>query len=788
MSLLNLLGPVLRWYIRGQSQKSLPNYNQSFKVEGLNKKVRILRDKWAVPHIEAESEADLFFAQGFVHAQDRLWQMEMNRRISQGRLSELFGKIALDSDRTLRTLGFHRLGKSDWERYKGEEMGKIGEAYCAGVNAYLAQCKKLPVEFNLLKIKPEAWTPSDCLSYGRFTSFRMSYGWLHEIERMRLAANIGVEKALELHPEYPHFNPAILTNGIETFQVSDGRLDAFDGPFLPKITGSNNWSVAASLMENGNAVLCNDPHLGLNMPNIWYENHLICPELEVTGVSLLGVPMVLIGHNRNIAWGATLSFVDMQDTYIEQFTDSSCKQYKHGDAVLDSTFVEEKIYIKGNKTPHIEKVIYTHHGPVVSDVLGVNDKKISLQSGCLKENDMLSGFYGLNKAKGWNDFVAACSIIKAPSLNLNYADTEQNIGYYVTGSVPIRRKDEDLFPRKGWTTDYEWEGFVPFGEMPHAFNPSKGYLFTCNNKIVNEDFPHDLGNVWMNGYRAQRLGQLFEGQQKYSMQDFARWQQDLYSIPGMQFVNLFKKLTKDKNLPQIPLMKSAVEQFVNWDGYLTAESVGGCLYQVLKQSLIDLIVGSELEKHRLAGFRGEGPKPPIIHDNEYWGHDTTALLRMLENPDKSKWLKESPADTILKAMSMAVDFLTEKLGKDIKKWKWGALHQMRLLHVMGAQKPLDAIFNIEGIAIGGDTDTLCQVAFQPGQHYGGSLTAASYRQIIDMGDFDKAICSFPGGQSGNLVSPHRIDQLQPWLRGEYKPMVWSKGQREQYKMYEMWLE
>lgn len=787
MNLMTLLAPVLKWYIRGLSKKSLPDYNKNETIKGISGNVRILRDKWAVPHIEAENESDLFFAQGYVHAQERLWHMEMNRRISQGRLSEMFGKIALDTDRLLRTLGFNRLGKADWEKFKDSDMAKVAESYCAGINAWIDNCKNLPVEFKLLKIKPEKWKPSDCMAYGRFVSFRMSYGWVHELERLQLAQQVGVEKALELHPEYPSFNPAILHQGIETHRIADGRLEAFNGPFLPQMGGSNSWSVAPDKMKNASAVLCNDPHLAVNMPNIWFENHLICPEYEVTGVSLLGIPMVLIGHNRNIAWGATLSFIDMQDSYIEEFSDASCSQYKFGNELRDSRFIEETIHIKGSKTAHVEKVIYTHHGPVVSDLLGVKDKKISLQSGCLGENDMLSGFYHLNKAKGWNDFVKACAYINAPSLNLNYADTENNIGYYVTGKVPIRKKDQDLFPRKAASTEHEWNGFVPFEAMPHAFNPARGYVFTCNNKVVNDDYPYDLGNVWMNGYRASRLETLFKSKDQFSIDDFAAWQLDFLSLPGLQFAELFKKLTADQKLPDENLYKQTVDKFLNWDGNLSADSVGGCIYQVFKQSLIDFIMGEDLNKMRLQGFRGSGPKPPIIHDNEFWGHDTTTLLRILENPDKTKWLKLSPAETVIKAMSMTVEFLQHKFGNNIADWQWGKLHQMRLLHVLGAQKPLDKIFNKEQIAIGGDTDTLCQVAFQPGHHYEGTLTAASFRQIIDMGNFDNSRCSFPGGQSGNLVSPHRLDQFDSWMKGEFKPMIWSKEQREKFKKYEMWL-
>ena len=788
MNLAQILSPILDWYIRGISKKNLTNYNQKLTIKGLNGTVKISRDQWAVPHIEAKNENDLFFAQGYVHAQDRLWQMEMNRRISQGRLSEIFGKIALDSDRILRTFGFHRLGKKDWEKFKNSDIAHVGESYAAGVNAYIENCKNLPVEFKLLKFKPELWTAEDCITYGRFTAFKMSYGWLHEIERMKISAEVGIKKAAELHPEYPNFNPSILKEGIETYQVKDGRMDAFEGPFMPKMGGSNSWSVSAELMQNGSAVLCNDPHLALNMPNIWYENHLICPEYEVTGVSLLGIPMVLIGHNRKIAWGATLSFVDMQDCYIEHFTDDTLTKYQFNGEILNTSIIQEEIKIKGINKSHIEKVVYTHHGPVISSLVGVNNKMISLQSSCLKENNMLIGFYNLNKSNNWDDFVNACSNINAPSLNLNYADIENNIGYYVTGTVPLRRKDEDLLPRDGSKIDYEWNGSVPFEKMPHLLNPKKGYLLTCNNKVVNDDYPYDLGNIWMNGYRAQRLEQLFNAKEKYSIQDFKEWQQDLYSIPGRQFTNLFKRLCVDSDFDKDPQLKEVAEIFINWDGYLNAESIGGCIYQVFKQSLIDLIIGSDLDKNRSLGFRGHGPKAPILHDNEFWGHDSVTLLRLLEETDSNSWLKKSPKETILDALKLSVDYMNKHLGSDINNWKWGNLHQMTFVHVLGAQKPLDKIFNVSGIKIGGDTDTLNQIAFLPGQHYGGTLVSASFRQIIDMGNFDNSVCCVPTGQSGNLISKHRMDQFEKWIKGEYKPMIWSNEQIEKFKKYEMNLE
>lgn len=779
----NLITPALKWYVNRQSKKSLPDYNKSFQVEGLHKKVEVIRDRWGVPHIHAENQEDLVFVQGFLHAQDRLWQMEMNRRIAAGRLCELYGPLALEADKVSRTLGFARLGKSDAEGYKGSKMGKLLQAYADGVNTFIQKHpKELPVEFKLLRIKPEPWTTTDSMSYGRFVSFRMSYGFMHEIERMRLIDQLGIEKAQELFPEYRTEHPEVLAAGIETYKILDGRLEAFQGPWLKPLGGSNNWSVAANLMENKSAVLCNDPHLALNMPNIWYENHLISPDLEVTGVSLLGTPLVLIGHNRKIAWGATLSFVDVQDTYIEKFTGENCNQYHHDGRILKATHLEERIKIKG-KADHIEKVVLTHRGPVISDLVGCKDKKLSLQSAPLKDHEMMMGFYKLNLAENWNDFVEACSSIEAPSLNLNYADTSDNIGYYVTGKIPIRKRVQYDLPRPAWEGNYDWNGFIPFEDMPHAFNPIKGYLYTCNHKIVTEDYPYDLGEVFMNGYRAKRLEELFQTQKNYSLEDFKKWQMDFHSIPGTEFKNLVKELLVDAEISLAQDIKSSVETLANWDGDLTADSVGGCIFQVLKQELIDLIIGSELKQPYTNYFRGEGSNHPLLLDNEFWGHDSTTILRILKNPNQTAWLKKSPEETLIEAFQNVVKFLKKKLGGDEKNWKWGNLHQMTLLHVLGVREPLDKVFNVSGIKLGGDTDTLCQIGFQAGNHYDGSLVAASYRQVIDMGNFAKSYCISPVGQSGNLLSPHRTDQLENWRKGEFKPMIWTLEQQKEYGQY-----
>lgn len=762
------------------AKQSMPNYDEKLSLEGVDGKIEIVRDKWGVPHIHAQNQKDLFFAQGFVHAQDRLWQMEVNRRVAAGRLSEVFGKLAIDTDRIVRTLGFRRLGLQDYNRYKNHELLPMIEAYAAGINAYIEKNEKnLPVEFKLLRIKPEKWDVVDTLGVARFLAFQMSLGWMHELERLKIVEKVGLDKAAKLFPQYPKENPAALDK-IETYKIADGRLEAFEGPFLNKGGASNNWTIAANKMSTGSAALCNDPHLLINVPNIWYENHLISPDFEVTGVSIPGAPLVMIGHNRKIAWGATLAYTDAQDLYIEQFTSDSCLQYNSGERILKATHFDEVIKVKG-APDHIEKVIYTHHGPVISDIVGYTDKKITLCSQALKDSEMIFGFYHLNKAEGWNDFASACDQLSVPPLSLVYADTYDNIGYYLTGKIPIRQNTKGLLPHDAKNAQNEWESYVPFEKMPHAFNPPKGYFYTCNHKLVEDNYPYDLGNIWMDGFRANRLKSLLESKEQYNFEDFKNWQMDFYCIPGKKYGTLYKALLERLETATEKPTKTtllAIETLANWDGYLTANSVGGCIYQVVKQELIDHIFGAELGNQ----VRGKGWDEAIFRQSEFWGHDTMTILRLLETKDPD-WIKEDVDTILVKAMTKAVQYLEKKLGTTQSKWEWGKLHKIAFNHALGAQKPLDLIFNIGEFPIGGDTDTLCQTSFLPSQQYGGTLVAASYRQIIDMGNLGNSICMAPVGQSGNHLSEHYKDQVQPWLKGEYKPMIWTKEQIQEYSKY-----
>lgn len=779
--LTNILQPILNKYISHKANKSLVDYNQNISAAALSASVEVIRDKWGTPHIYAQNQKDLFFAQGYLHAQDRLWQMELTRRVVTGTLSEMIGKDALPVDKLARTLNLHHWAKVDVEQYKNHALSELLESYTKGVNHFIDNCDHLPVEFVLIKHQPATWTTADSLGIGRLVALQMAQGWLHEIDRFTLAQKYGIEKASEIFPQYPVRNPIALRYGIETFEYKNGVYEAFEGPYLNPLGGSNNWVVAPHKMETNTAVLANDPHLLIGTPNIWIENHLECPDYKNTGVSMPGVPLVLIGHNESIAWGATLTYADIQDTYIEKFTAPSCSQYHYGDKILKAKKRKEYIAVKGEKISYEHEVIETLHGPVLIDLDATT--KMSLKSKGLQQNSMILAFYQLNRAKNWDDFVGACELMTFPSLNLVYADTVQNIGYYMTGQVPIRTKSKGLLPAKGFSANQEWTGTVPFAEMPHVLNPSQGYFYTCNHKIVADDYPHDLGSLWMNGYRAQTLDKYLLSKDKFTLADFETWQMDFHCPSGLEFAEFFAEWIRDTTIELSTAARQMLDALVQWDGTLDKDTIGGTVYQVIKQQIVKIW----LEDKRSLQGRVSNEQLPLFSNTEFVGQDTTAILRLLQEPTAS-WWNGSQKQVLTAAVSNAYVYLLEELGENIQNWKWGSLHKIVCKHALSVKEPLGDIFDVGNVPIGGDSDTLCQMAFIPNEEYGGSMVGASFRQIIDMGNLDNSVCITPVGQSGNVASPHYADQFPIWAAGEYKPMLWSREQVEKHGVYRMELE
>jgi penicillin amidase len=768
-----LLGTLANGLLTRMSRGRLPRTSGELTLDGLSAPVEILRDRWGVPHIYARNLDDLFFAQGFVHAQDRLFQMELNRRTAAGKLSEIFGEMALETDRFVRTFGFNRLGRADWENAAPAVRDALA-AYAAGVNAYIER-GKFPVEFTLLRYRPEPWEPVDSVIFSRLMVWQLSHAWQSEIVRAEIAEKVGVEHAAEWEIHSLARNPVTLPEGIEFNALDpDGSLRRIPGPFLDRGKGSNEWVIAPQRSETGHAVLANDMHLALGIPSLWHEIHLNAPPYHVSGVVLPGLPMVLVGHNERIAWGMTLAFTDAEDLFVEQIDSHDPPRCLYRDEWQAVEIIEEPIPVKGRAQPFVERVLVTRHGPVISDRVGQSAQKLAVQSMALRPAPILEGWYRLNTASNWDDFVEAVRCIEAPQLNVSYADVDDNIGYWMTGKIPLRARGNGSVPAPGWSGEYEWTGEVPFEEMPHALNPQRGFLVNCNNKAVADDYPHDLGNAWMNGYRARRLTELIEARGKLSMQDHRTFQMDLYCIPGVELTARLEGFDDPDAEVQL-----ALKLLREWDGFLRPESAGGAVYEVFRRALVWNLLSPALGEDLTRRVLGEGVHPLLARAQEFYGHDTTALLRMLDNPD-SWWVQQAGGrDALLRdALKQSVTYLRETLGDDPAGWQWGKLHRIPFAHPMSLQKPFDQVFDRGPYPVGGDTDTPLQTATLPGDDFGNIGWAPSFRQIVDLGDLDNSVAVHPPGQSGQLASPHYDDLLPLWLKGEYHPMLWSRGRVE----------
>ncbi|MHB1319634.1 MAG: penicillin acylase family protein, partial [Anaerolineae bacterium] len=580
--LRSVSGALLRAGVTLVDRRRQPRVNGTLELPDLNGPVEVLRDRWGIPHLYAQNDHDLYLAQGFVHAQDRLWQMELLRRLSSGRLSELFGELSLDTDRATRTFGFARLGQADWDRATSAPTEAI-TAYSQGVNAYLSSgsfARERPVEFSMLKHQPETWRPEDTLTIARLLLWQLSHAWYSEIVRAQVVQAVGPERAAEIDVYFPAELPLVLPRGIEFNRlVGEGILQAAQGPYLSRGLGSNAWAISGARTDTGHPVLCNDMHLSLTTPGLWYLVHQEAGALRVSGASLPGAPFVLVGHNAHIAWGMTLALTDCEDLFVERFEPGTARYAFRGE-LREAQVITEEIGVKGRAEPYRERVLMTHHGPVISDVVGRPEERLAVQSMALRPSCALDGWWQLDRATGWDEFVDAVACIGETQLSVTYADTEGNTGYWVTGAVPVRASGHGMVPAEGWTGDAEWVGEVPFEEMPHALNPSDGFLVNCNQRIVDESYPHFLGNAWVNGYRARRVRDVIAGKVPFSLADCRALQMDLITTASGELVRRLSDFD-----PVEPDLRDALERLRAWDGNLTADSAAGAIYEVLRMTL-----------------------------------------------------------------------------------------------------------------------------------------------------------------------------------------------------------
>lgn len=793
-------------------RRPLPQVSGVLNVKGLRAPVEIVRDRWGVPHIYAQNLEDLFFAQGYVHAQDRLWQMELNRRISHGRLAEIFGEMAFDTDSLVRRLGFSRAAQADLAGTDAETRGVL-EAYARGVNAYVeANPGRLPLEFSLLGFRPSAWQPLDSLVWGKMQAWALSANWASEVLRAALIGKLGVERAAQLQGEYSPDNPIIMpghTYAAAIEQVLAQFRAAEPWLPLPGLGGmSNNWVVDGAKSATGKPLLANDPHVSLQMPAVWYENHLISPELQVTGVTFPSTPGVVIGHNADIAWGVTNSFADVQDLYVERFDPDDPTRYEYRGGWEQATLVREEIRVKGEAEPRVIQVVITRHGPIINALLapaarlGLASARADPQTGpqapligiALKwtaheESQIQRAILRINRARDWAEFDQALRDWGVPSQHFVYADRAGNIGYSMPGRIPIRAQGIGAVPAPGWTGEYEWVGWIPHEDLPHAFNPAQHYFVTANNQVVGKEYPHFLTAETQNGFRARRIVDLLTEKDKLTADDFARIQVDMYCAPARPFCELLTALSPALlDHPALgdvrDLAGRALDLVKGWDYRLSAGSAAGGVYKAVQyfamRRVFEPWLGDLTEHYMGKGFH------PVLSTTMIAGLDYTPLVvqRILIN-DESQWFQDGQGQAVTRvdilalALKDAVTHLRRAVGEDVTQWQWGRVHPASFNHPLGAQKPLDKIFSRGPYPYGGDASTVWQSGYVP--HWpiqaDGSFSV-SWRQIMDLGDWDASRAILTTGQSGHPASRHYDDMIPLWLAGEYHPLLWTRDKIE----------
>ncbi|TMF44383.1 MAG: penicillin acylase family protein, partial [Chloroflexi bacterium] len=554
-------------------RRPLPRQRGDVHLQGLHEPVEVITDRYGVPHIYAQNEDDLFYAQGYVHAQERLWQMELNRRISAGRLSEIFGEIAIEADRFARRLGMHRASAAAVEQLPAHSR-RILEAYTRGVNTFIEQHRRnLPLEFTILRIKPAPWQTAHSIQWSKMMAWNLGGNWETEVIRARIVARLGAERAARLEAGYDPAHPLIVPPGVEYRGVNLGLLEQYEQ--LKQLSGT------------GAPILCNDPHLGQAAPSIWYECHLVAGDIDVAGVSFPGAPGIVIGHNRRVAWGLTNAVSDVEDLYIEKFHPEHPNRYEYMGQWEEAQVIREEILVKGSKTPIIEEVRVTRHGPILTTLTPPTQNKASsngnqadelqlaLRWAALEKHDIISAVQKMNRATNWEEFRDGLRDWDAPPQNVVYADVDGNIGYVMAGAIPIRAKGQALLPTPGWTGEYEWTGYIPFEELPHTFNPAQHFIATANNRVVDDSYPYYITHEWLNGYRAQRIRDLLTSKGKLSLSDMAAIQADQYSLPAVEIVPHILKLSATT-----PTEKEALEKLRVWNYILAPDSAAAAIYSV----------------------------------------------------------------------------------------------------------------------------------------------------------------------------------------------------------------
>jgi penicillin amidase len=793
--------------------RAFPQTEGTIQIEGLTGSVEVIRDSMGIPHIYADTPEDLMMAQGYVHAQDRFYQMDFWRHISYGTLSEMFGHNSIETDAFLRTMGWGRLAEAQFAS-ETPELRSLLESYAAGVNAYLAtqSPSDLSFEYSILELTnhsytPEPWTPAQSLAWGKVMSWDLGGNHEAEIGRALALGVMSPERVDQLYPPYPgDRHPYIVdsnstsVSAIEAILLTSAALqaplrsaayaiDALDrvaGGGLESGIGSNSWAVSGEHTDTGNPLLMNDPHLSAQMPSIWYQVGLHCNSVsddcpfDVAGFSFAGVPGVIIGHNADIAWGFTNVGPDVQDLYIEKINPENPNQYEYEGEWLDMDIRTETLAVAGRDDVTIE-VRSTIHGPIISDVYepledfadtGLDKPEqfvVAMRWTALDDVPSIAGpILGINVATDFEEFREAALLFAVPSQNLLYADTDGNIGYQMPGNIPIRSKGDGTLPVPGWTGEYEWTGFIPYEDLPYVFNPPSGYIVTANNAVIDDGYPYQITEDWSYGYRARRIVDLVTSNFGIGIEGHATIQIDSYDLNAQRILPFLEAAVNAESADLDDVEREALDELLDWDLQNFAESTGAAVWNTIWRNLLDLTFNDEL------------PEDVWPEGGSRWFE---VMYSLLDNPDDKFWddvdtpEPETRDDMLVAAFYAGVGQARDTMGSDVDRWTWGELHRMVFINQSLGMSGIGIIedrFNRGPYPASGATSVVNAIGWNAVEGYDVDWLP-SMRMLVDLGELSNSRAIHTTGQSGHTDDKHYIDMAPLWLKGETLPMLWDRA-------------
>ncbi|MEN8230121.1 MAG: penicillin acylase family protein [Bacteroidota bacterium] len=777
---LVLIGGMI--YLNSLKTRAVPDYNADVDLENLVDPVTVYRDSMGVPHIYATNEQDLYRTVGYVMAQDRLWQMDLIRRITTGRLSEVLDPGLVDADQLFRALDFSK--KSEWVLSKTDpEIIACVEAFTDGVNQFIEQHqRKLSFEFKLLGYKPDPWEIIHTANMIGYMSWDLSSGWGAEMAlyKMQQVLNDTLFKELLPNMKYqstPVFPEYISSNeNLEMQSAMDDAIGIVEKLGLQAFEASNNWAISGSKSETGVPLMANDMHLGLMAPGIWYQmHHVVEGKLNVTGAVLPGAPYVIAGHNEDIAWGMTNVTVDDMDFYLETINPEDSNQYLVDGVWRDMKLVKEEIKVKGKDEPEIRINRYTHRGPVISRFRGVDDRVISVRWQGMEYSNELRSVHLLNRARNWDYFRDALRTFNSVSQNVVYADRFGNIGLQTSAGVPIRREG-GVIVYPGDTTLYDWIGQVPFEELPYSYNPENGYVSSANNRTVGDDYPYYIGTWFALPNRVERIREMLKEKEVMGTDDFKRMLRDQTSHLAMKLTPVYLEALQEQTEG---IYQEAYKELEQWDYNLDASSSAAIIYEILWQELNRAMFRDEL---------GDTLFPLMLQNKAI----PLSLINRVRITGRSIWCddtgtphkRESFQDNIRTAFYHTVDTIASMYGADPTQWKWGDLHKVALMHPMGSVGIVDKLFKVNRgpYAVGGSFHTVCPYSYPLGSSFVANH-GASERHIFNPSDWDRSLTVIPTGTSGVPASPHYLDQTELYINNRFHRDHFSRDAVEANRLY-----